>query len=235
MRSPSSATVVGKSESARARAVARAPSGAPDEEEVSVMRVILEIRELREITVSDNPTETETSTPTKGKGAPTPKRREAQARNRRPLVPEDRKAAKKEARQALTSHRERARIGYMNGEERYLPARDKGSQKRFVRDFVDSKFRVGEAFMVIAVLFILLSFIPQFARFGVYTLWAFVLIMIGDAVIAMLVCRKRIRAVVGKGGQEPIMFYGVMRCIQMRWMRQPRPQVKRGAKVEFHG
>ena len=61
-----------------------------------------------------------------GKGRPTPTRAEREAARKRPLVPNDRRAASKERRERLNAQRERARIGMANGEERFLPLRDGG-------------------------------------------------------------------------------------------------------------
>ena len=61
-----------------------------------------------------------------GKGRATPTRKEREAARKRPLVPNDRKQAAKEHREKMNAARERARIGMANGEEKYLPQRDRG-------------------------------------------------------------------------------------------------------------
>ena len=85
-----------------------------------------------------------------GKGRPTPRRSEAQARNARPLVPADRKAAQKLSREAQREERAKMQSALLTGDERYLPLRDRGPQKRFVRDVVDARRNVGEYFLIIA-------------------------------------------------------------------------------------
>ena len=42
------------------------------------------------------------------------------------------------------------------GDERYLPARDKGPVKRYIRDYVDARFSLGEAFMPLSILLIVI-------------------------------------------------------------------------------
>ena len=79
-----------------------------------------------------------------GKGRPTPTRKEREAANLRPLVGSDRRAAGKESRAKMAEAREKARIGMAAGEEKFLPARDKGPQRRFIRDYVDARFSVGD-------------------------------------------------------------------------------------------
>src|SRR3954454_2884040 len=73
-----------------------------------------------------------------GKGAPTPSRKAQEAARKRPLVPNDRKEAARIQRSQSATARERARVGMAAGDEKYLPARDRGVQKRFVRDYVDA-------------------------------------------------------------------------------------------------
>src|SRR5690606_7016553 len=66
----------------------------------------------------------ETDAASVGKGRATPTRKEQEAARKRPLVPDDRKAAAKASKAELAARRERARLGMERGEERYLPARD---------------------------------------------------------------------------------------------------------------
>ena len=66
-----------------------------------------------------------------GKGAPTPKRSAQEAARKRPLVPEDRKASKAAERAAVTEQRLKMRQAMDTGDEKFLPLRDKGPQKRF--------------------------------------------------------------------------------------------------------
>ncbi len=67
------------------------------------------------------------------KGRPTPTRKAAEAARIRPLVPKDRKEAKRAARAARNARFEAEQRAMVTGEEKYLPARDKGRARRFVR------------------------------------------------------------------------------------------------------
>ena len=73
----------------------------------------------------------------------------------------DTKEAKARAKAELAAQREKARVGMAAGDDRYLPVRDKGPQRKFVRDFVDSGWHLGEAVMPAMVLVILATFIPS--------------------------------------------------------------------------
>jgi len=165
-----------------------------------------------------------------GKGRPTPSRREREAQRKRPLVPEDRRQANKEARAKLAQAREKARIGMANGEERYLPARDKGPQKRYVRDYVDARFSVGEVMIPLMFLVIVLTFFPQpeIQFFGILALWAFFLVAIIDCVVLGFLINRRLKEKFGDSRVERVRWYAAMRALQLRPMRLPKPQVKRG-------
>ncbi|MBH0054309.1 DUF3043 domain-containing protein [Salinibacterium sp. NG253] len=165
-----------------------------------------------------------------GKGRPTPTRKEREAANLRPLVSNDRKEAKRTARAQMQVERERARVGMANGEEKYLPIRDRGPQKRFVRDYVDARFNVGELLVPVMFAVIILTFIndPTIQALGLLFLWGFFIIAAIDAVLLGLRLRKLINAKFGESRAERVRWYAAMRSLQLRIMRLPKPQVKRG-------
>jgi hypothetical protein len=164
-----------------------------------------------------------------GKGHATPTRKEREAAQRRPLVPKDRKLASQQNRQALASEREKARIGMARGDERYLPIRDKGPQKRYVRDFVDARFSAGEVLMPTLVLVILTWFVPQIADYAFLGFWAIFLFVVADCIVLGFQVTRRLAAKYGKDKVERVRWYAAMRAIQMRVLRLQKPQVKRGA------
>jgi len=165
-----------------------------------------------------------------GKGRPTPTRREREAANQRPLVSSDRKAANKIARSKLAESRDRARVGLANGEERFLPVRDRGPQRRFVRDYVDARFSIGEILLPVMFLFIITTLIPGVEAYSFLVIWVFFLIAVADAVVLGFVIRRKLREKFGVDNvQKGIRWYAAMRAIQLRPMRLPKPQVKRGA------
>jgi hypothetical protein len=177
--------------------------------------------------------ETSNSKPV-GKGKATPTRKEREAANRRPLVGDRSKEAKKAARIAAAAKRDEARMGMLAGEERYLAPRDKGPQKKFARDYVDSRFSVGE--LVLPTVFLALIFNTieniQLQLIVLGCLWVlFVFIFIN----AWFLARGTVTALSKKYGPESIekgiRMYVAMRSIQMRPMRLPKPQVKRGTKI----
>lgn len=165
-----------------------------------------------------------------GKGRPTPTRKEREAARKRPLVPDDRKAARKASRAELNTRRERARVGMERGEERYLPMRDRGPQKRFVRDYVDARWSVGEILLPLMVLVILTYFVPiaEVAIYSLAAVWAVILLVVLDCVILGRVLRRKLAEKFGADKVEKVTWYASMRAVQLRALRLPKPQVKRG-------
>ena len=169
-----------------------------------------------------------------GKGRPTPKRRDAEAKGLHPVVPTDRQAAKREARARRDEAWERQRVAMETGDERYLPARDKGPVKRYIRDYIDARFSVGEYFLPVAFIVVILGMfgqsMPQTMLWLMIGLYALTLLMILDVVACWLILRRRLDAKFGRekwSGQGRIFWYIMSRCVSMRRMRQPKPQVAR--------
>jgi hypothetical protein len=163
-----------------------------------------------------------------GKGRPTPTRKEREAANRRPLVgntPQDRKAA----RSRLTDEREKARVGMANGDEKYLPVKDRGEQRRYIRDFVDARWNVGEVLVPIMVIVVVLSFLQSTATqsASLLVIWAFFAVLIIDCLVAGYLVNRRIKQKFG-APQRGNLWYVAVRAAQMRFLRLPKPQVKRG-------
>lgn len=166
-----------------------------------------------------------------GKGHPTPTRKEREAANQRPLVSGDRRANNKVARARMAEARDRARIGMANGEEKYLQARDKGPQRRYIRDYIDARFSVGEIMIPILFIIIILSFIDStvFQLASVFALWGFFLIAVADSLVVGFLVTRKLTAKFGADKlQRGNRWYAAMRGMQMRVMRLPKPQVKRG-------
>lgn len=167
-----------------------------------------------------------------GKGRPTPTRKEREALNKRPLVPGDRKEAAKAAKAKMAESREKARLGLAAGDERYLPVRDRGVQKRYVRDYVDSRFNIGEFLIPVMFLVIVLTLFPAVVQvYAMLLLWAFFAISVLDAIWLGIQVKKKLAAKFGENSVERgVRWYAAMRAFQMRVLRLPKPQVKRGQR-----
>lgn len=163
-----------------------------------------------------------------GKGHATPSRKEREAANMRPLVPNDRKEAARMERARANEERNKARIGLAAGDERYLPMRDRGPQKKYARDFVDARYNVGELMVPFMFLVIIMTFIPSLPvqESSFLVLWAFFFIALTDVMILGVQLRKRVTAKFGSV-DKGVRWYAGMRSLQMRPLRLPKPQVKR--------
>src|SRR3954466_15290657 len=93
-----------------------------------------------------------------GKGRPTPKRSEAR-KQRRGATPANRKEAAALRRQKMREQRQLQRQALTTGDERHLPQRDAGPAKGFARDYVDSRFTLGQIFFGMIFLVLALTFV----------------------------------------------------------------------------
>jgi hypothetical protein len=163
-----------------------------------------------------------------GKGHATPSRKEREAANKRPLVPNDRKEAARLERARANESRNKARIGLAAGDERFLPLRDRGPQKKFARDFVDARYNVGELMVPLMFIVIIMTFLPILAvqESSFIVLWAFFFIALLDVLVLNIQIRKRLEAKFGTIDRG-VRWYASMRSLQMRPLRLPKPQVAR--------
>lgn len=175
-------------------------------------------------------------TPAKGDGAknrPTPKRRDQEAARRRPLVQNDRKAARTADRAARREQAIKQRQAMMSGDDRHLPARDKGPVRRFVRDSVDARFNLGEVLLLLMLAVLVMSVLaPRIATLFFLAVYVIFGLAVLDAVLHWRRTKAKVLAKFGAGTDtKGLAFYSVMRSFQMRRTRMPRPMVERGTKV----
>ncbi|OBH14711.1 hypothetical protein A9X03_22805 [Mycobacterium sp. E1715] len=191
---------------------------------------------------------------TSPKGRPTPKRNEArrtarkgpvarapmtasEARARRKsmagpkLSREERRADRAANRAKMTDRRERM----MAGDEAYLLPRDKGPVRRYVRDVVDARRNLLGLFMP-ATLFLMFALFTT-PQLQLYVSPAMLLLMAVMLVDGLLLGRRVSKLVDAKfpdntESRWKLGLYAASRASQMRRLRTPRPQVKRGADVK---
>lgn len=179
------------------------------------------------------------ATPTVGKGHPTPSRKEAEAQRKQTLkVSSDPKAAKKEAKERAAQERAASRAALMAGDESALPPRDSGPVKRFVRDFIDSRWAAAELFMPLAILVLVVGFLPWRswgllnAQGYVSMLWLVLtmFILVDTTVLLMRMKREIKKQWPSAAERKGATFYGLMRVLQIRRLRLPPPRLRRGGK-----
>ncbi|MFI5755386.1 DUF3043 domain-containing protein [Streptomyces sp. NPDC051569] len=176
---------------------------------------------------------TQTRHPQAPKGRPTPKRSEAQTQRRRAsTTPTDRKSAMKRQREVRRADLAKQREALASGDERYLPVRDKGPVRRFVRDYVDSRFHIAEYFLPFAVVILLLRLVRVGSIQNIALLiWVGLMVLIVlDSVVLWIRLRKELAARFPDTPKRGAVPYGLMRTLQIRRLRLPKPQVKRGER-----
>ncbi len=186
-------------------------------------------------TKSAEPTST-TATDAKpgGKGRPTPSRREAEAAARaRAKGAADKKAAAKLLRERRAEQNAKMREGMRRGDERYLPARDQGKVRKFVRDRVDSRLSMAEFLLPLLVIIMVLSYSgnASLTRFG-QSLWLVTIVLVSlDTVLLLFRLRKELKQRFPDESPKGTSFYAILRAMQLRFLRMPKPTVKLGQRL----
>lgn len=168
------------------------------------------------------------------KGRPTPKRKTAQAATKiASLAPAANKQDKKRNKEAARSARIAQRAAYMRGDESALPLRDRGAEKKFVRNYIDARRSIGEYFLPIIGFVLLLSLIPisAFAFVGIVVMYSVLLFSVVDGFFLSRKIKAEVTARYPDKNLKGLGLYGWLRSTQMRRMRAPKPQVKAGDKV----
>lgn len=166
---------------------------------------------------------------TGGKGRPTPKRSEAQGRRPGPPPPPPttRKEAYRRMRANQAAGRTNTRLATTPGDD--LPARDRGPERKLVRDIVDSRRNVGSVFLLVAVFLLIAQFTPNLAvksyAFVAFTLF-FVLLILDSFLLG-----RRIKKAVderfpdSKLRPRSLVWYGISRSTMIRRWRFPKADV----------
>ncbi len=165
------------------------------------------------------------------KNQPTPKRKDAEAARKKAVkIPSDKKAAKAAMRERETQSRVLLRRAMYTHDEKYLPARDRGPIKAWVRDFVDKRVSIGELFIPFAMVIIFFLFFPNVQlQILVMNVWTIMFIgLIIDATILGFFIRRELSKKYDKTERKGAIFYGITRSITMRTLRLPKPRVKIG-------
>lgn len=188
-------------------------------------------------TANDEVTVTHTN-PTEAKGRPTPTRKEAEAARKAaakgaPLPGANKKEQRLAAREQAAKQRQIAREGMMRGDERYLPQRDRGPVRKFVRDFVDSRRTVAEFFVPVAVVVLLAGLVGNTQLQAVVTLlWLLIIVVVAtDTTFLLWRMNKQLKQQwPDKADRKGVNFYAVMRGLQVRRLRMPPAQYKAGGR-----
>lgn len=157
-----------------------------------------------------------------GKGRATPTRRDA----------ED--AAKARAKGTLGRGKKlsgaQVREGMKTGDERLLLERDRGPVRRFIRDYVDTRFSITELMIPILTITLIMGYSGNEAlrRASNGIMFGTLLVVAYD----VLMLRRRVRReITQRFPEEPLkghLHYALVRLLQLRFLRRPKSQVKVG-------
>ena len=170
-----------------------------------------------------------------GKGRPTPKRREVEAANKaRMKTPTNRKERSAAARDQRAASSAKMREALKTGDDRYLPVRDRGPVKRFVRDWVDSHFMVAEIVLPLLIVVMILGYVGnrQVALISELVLLLLIAVVVVNSVFLRFALRRELTKRFPDKSLQGTTYYAVMRTLQVRFLRMPKPQVKMGDPLE---
>jgi hypothetical protein len=115
------------------------------------------------------------------------------------------------------------------GDDRYLPARDKGPVRRFVRDYIDARLCMAE---LLLPLLIVIMVSQAFARGLSNGLWSATILLVAlDTSLLIFRLRRELRRRFPDQSTKGAVGYGVLRSLQLRFIRLPKTRVKLGAKL----
>ncbi|WP_166140396.1 DUF3043 domain-containing protein [Nocardioides ochotonae] len=188
-------------------------------------------RRTKTVTVTPEPVATKPG----GKGRPTPSRKEAEAaaRARAKAAPRTRKEQARAQREARASSSQKVRQAMKTGDERYFMPRDKGPERRFVRDFVDSRFSFIELMIPLLIISMILGYSgnPAMANLSSLVLMATIVLIVLDMVFLRLRLRRELDARFPNETHKGTTYYAITRALQMKFMRLPKSQVKIGQRL----
>ncbi|MDX6371975.1 MAG: hypothetical protein QOD98_963 [Nocardioidaceae bacterium] len=172
-----------------------------------------------------------------GKGRPTPSRKEAEAAAKARAKPPRTKRGQAAAQRSTKGESsQRVRQGMRNGEEKYLLARDKGPVRRFIRDFVDSRFSFIELIIPLLVVTMIFGYSGNstLRSIGNSVLFGSILLVMLDMAMLRFRLRRQLGARFPDESVKGTTYYAVTRAMQMKFMRLPKPKVKIGQELPEH-
>ncbi len=172
-----------------------------------------------------------------GKGRPTPKRREAEAIARaKARPPRDRKELKRRQRELRVEDSRKIREAMKTGDERYFLPRDRGPVRRFVRDFVDSRFSFIELMVPLLIVSMVLGYSGRsgMVQLGNTVLFTTILVIIVDCFMLRFRLRRELARRFPDAPTKGATGYAIMRSLQMKFMRLPKAKVKIGQQLPEH-
>jgi Protein of unknown function (DUF3043) len=190
-------------------------SGINERDPVALFRRNSQAAEPQPPTVSE-------SAPTGKKDRPTPTRKEAEAARRQRITTT---LSKKESRAVASRQARAARM-------RATSAREAAPEKALIRDYIDSRFNVGEyllpSVVVILAVTIIGSYWPTVTLIATLAMYTFILGVFVDGYLMWRGFKKLLAARLPNASPKGLLLYGMTRSTQIRRFRSPPPRIKRG-------
>jgi Protein of unknown function (DUF3043) len=171
-----------------------------------------------------------------GKGRPTPTRREAEAAARaRAKTPRTRKERVAAGRADRAENSAKMRQALKTGDDRHLPARDKGPVRRFIRDLVDSRLSFMELMLPILLLSMVLGYLsPVLQLFSNMLVISTLILVTFDMIRLRFRLKKELATRFPGEDTSGSTYYAMMRSLQVRFFRMPKAITKIGQQLPEH-
>lgn len=173
-----------------------------------------------------------------GKGRATPSRKEAEAERKKQMKSTlTRKEQSKRDRAQREEVRLKQRDALKSGNEKYLPARERGPVRKLCRDYVDSRWNVAEFLLVFLIAILVLSAVVSsidspLAGGAIGFMYSFVIVAtVVDEFLMVRKLRRALKERFEKSETRGAIGYAILRSTQLRRLRLPKPQVPRRAQV----
>lgn len=174
------------------------------------------------VEVEPEPTPEPASPGPRRKSGPTPTRKEAEAARKARLNPS---LSPKEARRKQSQAARTERMKAMN-------ERENTPERVLLRNYVDSRFRLGEILLPTLVVILALSMLgnvwPMAVMLSTIVLYAFIVVVLIDIFFMWRGFKKLLAERLPRATPRGLLMSGANRCIQIRRFRMPPPTIKRG-------
>ena len=174
-------------------------------------------------------------TPSKRELGKTTPKRKAGGRAPEP-APANRREAMKRMRQKQREQRAEQRAGMLAGKEEFLMARDRGDERRLVRDIVDARRNMASYFLPGALIVVIGSArsMPGYVQLAANVFWVMLAVsVVADSFILTRRVKRFLTERFPKSTNPPRRhyWYAIMRSLNFRRLRMPAPRVKLGDPI----
>ncbi len=155
------------------------------------------------------------------KDKPTPTRRQAEAARRERITPT---LTKKDARRQASKQQRTERM-------RAVSAREAVPEKALMRDYIDSRFNIGEFLLPSVVVILAVTLLgqiwPAVTLYTTLVMYVFILACVVDCFLMWRGFKRVLAERLPRASQRGLLLYGLTRATQLRRFRMPKPRINR--------